>query len=291
MTSPTDQPETPEAPIGIASEVSVFEFEDYHVYLREWVAAQRARKRGFSFQVLANRAGLKSRSFLRLVTLGQRDLLHATAVKVSTAMGHSDRESEFFLALVGFNNASDPEERGAYLKKLQAIRKPRRRKILSVQEYEFFSRWYIIPVWELVAIAPFGSDFRQLADRLEPPITEDEARHAVRILLELDLIKPSGALYSRCEENLHTREEIVSKAIKSYQNETMDLGRRALESIPKERRQVRTLTLGLDEERWNKLRVLIKDFQHQMAELATEVPEVDRVYQINLQAFPLTRLV
>ena len=290
MNSSSGPVETPDDPGSATSEASVFEFEDYHIYLRAWAAIQRQRKKGFSFQVLANRAGLKSRSFLRLVTLGQRDLLHATAVKISKAMGHTERESEFFLALVGFNNASSPEERGVYLKKLQAIGKPRRRKILSVQEYEFFSKWYIIPIWELVAVVPFGNDFCQIADRLEPRITEEEARHAVRILLELDLIKPSGALYARCEENLHTREEIVSKAIKSYQKETMELGQRALEYIPKEMRQIRTLTVGLDEARWNRLKMLVQEFQQQIVDLTTEVPEVDRVYQINLQAFPLTRL-
>jgi uncharacterized protein (TIGR02147 family) len=223
------------------------------------------------------------------VTIGQRDLLHASAAKISKAIGHSNRESEFFLALVGFNNASNPDERSVYLKKLQAIRKPRRRKILSVQEYEFFSKWFIIPVWELVAIIPFGNDFCQIADRLEPKISEEEARHAVQVLLELDLIKPSGNVYARCEENIHTREEIVSKAIKSYQSETMDLAQSALVRIPKESRQIRTLTVGLDEERWKKLKALIQDFQQQMVDIATEVPEVDRVYQINLQAFPLTR--
>jgi len=283
---PSDEVSTSD---GLLQEVSVFDFEDYHVYLQRWMEMQRARKPGFSFQVLANRAGLKSRSFLRLVTLGQRDLLHASAAKVSKAMGHAGKESEYFLALVEFNNAADPQDRSIHLHKLQKIRKPRRKTILSAQQYEFFHKWYIIPIWELVAVVPFGSDFRLIADRLEPRISEEEARHAVRILLDLDLIKPSGDIYLRCEENLHTREEIVSKAIKTYQSETMGLAQRALGCIPKEVRQIRTLTVGLDEERWKRLKTLIQDFQQQMADITTEVPKVDRVYQINIQAFPLTR--
>jgi hypothetical protein len=70
VTSSSDPLETsndPPDPGSTAPEVSIFDFEDYHIYLREWAEIQRKRKKGFSFQVLANRAGLKSRSFLRLV--------------------------------------------------------------------------------------------------------------------------------------------------------------------------------------------------------------------------------
>jgi len=273
------------------AEISVFDYEDYHRYLKEWIEFKRKRKTGFSFQVLANRADLKSRSFLRLVSLGQRDLLAGTAMKLSDAMGHSSRESDFFLSLVGFNNASTPKERSIYLAKLNAFRKPMRRQILSAQQYEFFSKWYIIPVWELVAVIPFQDDFGALAHRLDPVISPEEARHAVRVLLDLDLIEPVGDLYRQRSDNLHTRPDIVSKAIRTYQDSTMDLAKRALEVTPKEVRQINTLTLGLDGERWGKLKELIQEFRHRMVELTTEVVLVDRVYQINLQAFPLTKSV
>lgn len=269
--------------------VSVYDYEDYHVYLKDWMEAKRKRKGSFSFQVLANRAGMKSRSFLRLVSLGQKDLLHATALKVSGAMDHDARETEFFLALVGYNNAVDPKERSVYLDKMATFRKPARSEILSAQQYEFFSKWFIIPIWELVATIPFGDDFRLLADRMEPSITVEEARHAVKVLLDLGLIEPKGDRYAQRSENLHTRDEIVSKAIKGYQADTLALARRALGEMPPELRQINTLTLGLDEVRWEKAKDAIKEFRQRLIDLTAEVPVVDRVYQVNLQAFPLTK--
>jgi hypothetical protein len=41
----------------------------------------------------------------------------------------------------------------------------------------------------------------------------------------------------------------------------MELAQRALGRIPKETRQIRTLTVGMDEERWKELQTLIQDFQ------------------------------
>lgn len=279
------------SPSGEESEISVFDYEDYHRYLKDWIEVKRRRTKGYSFQVLANRAELKSRSFLRLVSLGQRDLLAGSAMKLSQAMGHSSRESDFFLALVGYNNASAPRERSLYLEKLNAFRKPMRKQILSAQQYEFFSKWYIIPVWELVAQIPFGDDFGLISKRLDPSITPNEARHAVQVLLDLELIEPVGDRYKQCSENLHTRAEIVSKAIRAYQGSTMELAKRALEVTPKEVRQINTLTLGLDADRWEKLKALIQEFRQRMVDLTAEVAIVDRVYQVNMQAFPLTKSV
>jgi uncharacterized protein (TIGR02147 family) len=67
------------------------------------------------------------------------------------------------------------------------------------------------------------------------------------------------------------------------------LARRALGEMPPELRQINTLTLGLDEVRWEKAKDAIKEFRQRLIDLTAEVPVVDRVYQVNLQAFPLTK--
>ncbi|QQS06219.1 MAG: TIGR02147 family protein [Fibrobacterota bacterium] len=270
--------------------VSVFDYLDYHLYLKDWMATKRKERSGFSFQVLANRSGLKSRSFLRLVSIGEKDLLHATAMRLSNAMGHDARESAFFLAMVGYTNASDPLERSLYQAQLSEFRKPTSKKILSVQQYELFANWYINPVWELVATVPFGNDFERIAQLLDPPITADQARHAVDVLLDLEMIKPAGDRYVQTEGNLQTRDEISSKAIKKYQASTMELARRALDEIDVDLRQINTLTLGFDQERWGAFKELVRDFRQRAVDLTTAVPLVDRVYQVNIQAFPLTKV-
>lgn len=277
-------------PLETITSASVFDYLDYHLYLKDWMVGKRKERSGFSFQVLANRSGLKSRSFLRLVSLGEKDLLHATAMRLSNAMGHDTRESAFFLALVGYTNASDPLERSLYQTQLSEFRKPAQKKILSAQQYELFANWFINPVWELVAIVPFGNDFQRLAQLLDPPITAEQARHAVDVLLDLEMIKPAGDRYVQTEGNLQTRDEISSKAIKKYQATTMDLALRALDEIDVEFRQINTLTLGFDAQRWIAFKELVKDFRQRAVDLTTAVPVVDRVYQVNIQAFPLTKV-
>ncbi|QQS05457.1 MAG: TIGR02147 family protein [Fibrobacterota bacterium] len=293
--NPSSHPETAPSPAldqqAIRpSSVTVFEYLDYHVFLREWIDAKKADRSTYSYQELANRARMKSRSFLRMVAMGERDLLHAAAVRLSEAMGLTARESEYFLALVGYNNASDPWERNLYLAKLKAINKPSQRKILSTQQFLLFSEWYIIPIWELVTSKPFGNDFKSLGQLLDPTISPEEARNAIAILLELDLIEPEGDKYAQKEYILHTKDELVSATIKSYQAKTIDLAQNALSRMPTDLRNIGTLTLGLDADSWIEIQEEMKFFRQKIIDISAKTKSPDRVYQLNFQAFPLTKI-
>lgn len=79
---------------------SVFDYEDYHAFLRDWVAARKAHRPSFSLQLLANRAGIKSRSFLRLVCRGERGLGPEVACCLGAAMRLDPAEQRRFLELV-----------------------------------------------------------------------------------------------------------------------------------------------------------------------------------------------
>jgi len=268
----------------------VFDYSDYHAYLDDWMQARKHSRISFSYQEFANRSGLKSRSFLRLVCKGEKQLSPAAALKVSEAIRHTPRESEYFVVLVELNNAKTLAEKAIHLERLQRIHKPSRSALLSVQQYDLFGKWFVIPIWELVTVVDFQEDWRALGKLLDPPVTASEARYAVELLLDLRLISLSGNLYVQTENSLHTRDELRSEAIKAYQIQTMQLAQEALGRVPASARHIGTLSLGLDEDGWNQVQERIRLFREELAVIANKVGKVDRVYQCNLQVFPLTRL-
>lgn len=97
-------------PTPDATRVCVREFDSYHQFLSAWIAERQSRQPGYSFQVLANRAGLKSRSTLRQVAQGTRSISTTAAASLARAMRLSEGEVDCFLALVCYNNAKDPLE-------------------------------------------------------------------------------------------------------------------------------------------------------------------------------------
>lgn len=273
-----------------ASSVAVFDYADYHEYLRDWIEDRKTRGIVVSYQWLATRMGLKSRSFLRLVTLGEKDLSPATALKLSQAMAHETREEEYFIILVALNNCSDLEEKNHHLARLAKVARPARKTMLSVQQYDLFNKWFVIPVWELVTLVDFRGDWKFLSQQLDPPITPTEAKYAVELLRELGLIEPKGDLYAQKDPTLSTQEELRSQSVRHFQEATMELAREALERHPPTRRHISTLTLGVDETGFQKIVERIRHFREELVNLAQQHESVDRVFQFNLQFFPLSRV-
>lgn len=275
---------------GPGPEPEVFGYSDYHEYLRDWVERERARRPSFSYQWLANRAGFKSRSFLRLVCVGEKDLSKASALKLAQAMGLEGVQAEFLLVLVDLNNADDPREKAMHLERLRRIAPPSRRTILSVQQYELFETWWMIPLWEIACVGDWKDDWNALGSRLEPPITAAEARHGVDLLLDLGLLEKDGdGRYVRRETSLHTQEEVRSKAVRRYQETMIEKAREALQRIPAPSRHISTVTLGLDEEGWKRVQERVRAFRSEIVDIAQAQSGVDRVIQINIQMFPLTK--
>jgi len=272
------------------SVLDVFEYSDYHEYLRDWIERERVRRAAFSYQWLANRAGLKSRSFLRLVSVGEKDLSKVSAIKVAQAMGLQGTQEEFFLVLVDLNNADDPREKAVHLERLKRIAPPSRRTILSVQQYELFETWWMIPLWEVACAGDWNADWKRLATQLEPPITAAEAQHGVELLLDLGLLECKDGRYERRETSLHTQEEVRSRAIRRYQDSLLEKARDALARIPSDSRHISTLTMGVDEEGYRRIQERVRAFRAEVVDIAQAQTAVDRVIQINLQMFPLTKV-
>ena len=270
--------------------IQVFDHADYHEYLREWIEDRKKRGLVASYQWLATRMGLKSRSFLRLVAIGEKDLSPAAALKLSQAMGHNLREEEYFVILVALNNCSDLEEKNHHLGRLAKVARPARKTMLSVQQYDLFNKWFVIPLWELVTLVEFRGDWKFLSQQLDPPITPAEARYAVDLLRDLGLIEPKGKLYAQKDPTLTTQEELRSQSVRNFQDATMQLAREALVRHPPTRRHISTLTLGVDEAGFQKIVERIRGFREELVTIAQQHEAVDRVFQFNLQFFPLSRV-
>jgi uncharacterized protein (TIGR02147 family) len=224
------------------------------------------------------------------VSIGEKDLSQAAALKLSQAMGHSAREEEYFVILVALNNCSDLEEKNLHLARLAKVARPARKTMLSVQQYDLFNKWFVIPLWELVTLVDFRGDWKFLSQQLDPPITEAEAKYAVELLRELGLIEPKGNLYAQKDPTLTTQEELRSQSVRNFQAATMELAQQALTRHPPIRRHISTLTLGVDETGYLKIVERIRSFREELVTIAQQHEAVDRVYQFNLQFFPLSRV-
>src|SRR4051812_14946020 len=92
---------------------SIFEFVDYRAFLKAMIDFEKSRGE-FSYSIFAERAGFQSRSYLRTVITGKRNLTADATSKVIVGFALNLKEGEAFRALVYFNQASKFDERHHY---------------------------------------------------------------------------------------------------------------------------------------------------------------------------------
>jgi uncharacterized protein (TIGR02147 family) len=125
---------------------------------------------------------------------------------------------------------------------------------------------------------------------LDPAITPSEAERAIEILEKTGLIKKlESGMYVQNEATISAAREISSLAIANFQSETIDFAKRALQTLKREERDISTITLTLSQESLQKARDAIATFRATCATIARDEEKPDRVFQCNIQLFPMTR--
>ncbi|HSA58987.1 MAG TPA: TIGR02147 family protein [bacterium] len=104
----------------------LFHYTDYRHYLRDWVAAARANRKGFSFRIFAARAGLGAPGYLGMVIQGKRNLGESGLERFMNGMKLMAAERLYFRNLVLWNQAETDGERSLYEGKLALLRKSRK---------------------------------------------------------------------------------------------------------------------------------------------------------------------
>ena len=69
----------------------------------------------------------------------------------------------------------------------------------------------------------------------------------------------------------------------------LDLAKRALDHLPREERDISSLTLCVAEAALPLLKQRIREFRQELLQLAAQEASPERVVQLNFQMFPLSR--
>ena len=171
----------------------IFEYLDYREFLKDYYNAKKEASPAFSLRVFSDRIGFKAKDFISRVMNGDKNLSNQSIPKVASGLRLGKHETEFFVALVKFNQAETTEERNAAFGEMQTtlkvVRFAEKQHLLGHAQYMVYSDWRHLTVRSLIGLFGFDGDFEALARRVHPHITADEAKKSVKLLEECQLIK------------------------------------------------------------------------------------------------------
>jgi len=268
----------------------IFEYSDFRLFLRDCLIAAKSRGAKLTYEELGRKVGFTSKGFVTQIIQGKSRIPEDKIKAFGNALSLKKKELEYFELLVRFNQAKTHRTKNETFKKLTSGFKTRIRHIGS-DNYEFYSKWYYSAIRSLLGYYPFTGNYKKLGEQLTPAITPAQAKKAVTLLERLALIvKKEDGYYHVTDRLLSSGDQVDSVALINFQQATMDLAKDALEKLPKKHRDASTLTLGLSKEGYRAAVEKIATLRRELLEIARFDRQIDRVIQVNLHAFPLTRI-
>ena len=265
-------------------------YTDYRTYLNDYYADQKKQHTYFSYRYFCQKAGIRSPALYKEIVGGQRNLTGRTMEAFIRGMRLTESDAAYFRALVHFNQTNNEQEKVQALERLRGLRRKVRQNIVPLDMYEYFSTWYYPVIRELACQSDWNSDYLLLAKKCIPPIKKSEARKAVTFLLDKGFLKiDTRKHYRQTNPALSTGSEVSSLAIRSYNELMAKRGVEAIRQFPPTERDIRSVIAGISPASYARIKEEIREFISRVIRIVDDDTTSDRVYNLNLQLFPLSK--
>jgi uncharacterized protein (TIGR02147 family) len=155
-------------------------------------------------------------------------------------------------------------------------------------QYNYFSKWYNIVVREYIHCHPFKDDYATLANSLYPKITPRQAKQAVNLLKKLEMIKlDKDGYYKLTNPIISTGPEVSAIGAWKYHANMIDLAKKSLGKFDVSQRYIRGVTGSFSQETFEEIKMVLDGAAQSILSLIHNDTGDKKVYQINMQLFPL----
>ncbi len=272
-------------------EPNIFNYVDYRKYLRDLYGFKKQESKHFSHRVFVRKCGFSSPNFLKLVMDGKRDLGKTALKKIVDALFKRKLDREYFIALTCFDQAKSNEERTRHLDTISRLRHRTKVQDISIDQYEYLSKWYYVAIREAVLLTDFSENASWINKILGTRLSPNTIKNAIDKLIKLGLLKrDSKNRLKQTDRSIVCDPKIFSAAVISYHKEMIERGMFSLEKSKSTHREISGVTFSLDEDTFNNIKEKINTFRQEVHAIASSAVAHEAVYQFNFQLFNLTEV-
>ena len=265
-------------------------YTDYRKFLKDYYALRKKQSRHYTYRNFCDAAGLKSPSLYIEVVKGKRNLTNGTLEAFIRGLKLNKQQARFFTALVNYNQSKDAKAQQTYLEMMRGCKPSIEQAMVMSDQYEYYSKWYHSAIREIACTLDWHEDFSLLAKALEPAIRKTEARASIQLLLKLGFIKktPDGR-YHQVDANITSGSEVRSVAVRKLNEDLAGMGKDAIEKYDPKERDISSMIAGVSAKSYPQIKREIQEFKQRVMQIVDEDTVTERVYNINIQLFPLSK--
>jgi uncharacterized protein (TIGR02147 family) len=266
----------------------LYEYVDYRSYLKDFFSAQKRSNKGFTHRYFAKLAGFSSSSFCLHVMDGRKNLSGASIQKVIAALGLEGRAAGYFEALVQYNQAKTLHDREFYYSRLNKIRKGTTFYRITKHQFILYSEWYYSVIRELAVYSDWNGDYERLGGMVVPVLSAALAKKSVDALLDAGLLIKDADGTFRHNSPIVSAETAPAVVVNKLKKDFLLKALEAEEKFQKPVKYSSSATLAMSARSIEKAKEMIDELRQALLIMAMQDKDVDQVYQVNFQMFPLS---
>ncbi|MFN7904257.1 MAG: DUF4423 domain-containing protein, partial [Pseudobdellovibrionaceae bacterium] len=210
------------------------------------------------------------------------------------AMSLNKEQGEEFRRLVLFNQALDPADRNVFLKKLTEHRfqVQLRSGQIDQKTCDKIPNWVTWVIYAMIDQEGVQFDAKSLRLLLRSKASEDEIQQALdNLIANGEVIRDESGKLKKARTMMESAEDIPVALIRKLQMQLMYLGLESLYQDSAVEREFGALTLSLTQSEFEDLKFKLRHMRkslHKDTVIQRMQTKGDRVYQLNIQLFPVT---
>jgi uncharacterized protein (TIGR02147 family) len=267
----------------------IIEYSDFRQFLLDYYE-ERKRSSAFSWREFSKIAGFTSSSYMKVVCDGKSKLSKIGVERVAAAMGLTGFELDYFRAMVKFGQATNEETKKAAYRDMLAIAKVHKVRVLEGDLFAYYDTWRNPMMRELAPLMP-GATPGEMAKMCYTETTAQEVRESLDFLTRTGLLKKEkDGRFAQSETSVSGTPDATRLALRGMHRQMAQLAAPALD-LPTRERNFSGVTMGVSKGTYDRIVGLIDEFRSKVIAIAAEDKNIEQVYRLNLQLFPLTKSV
>jgi uncharacterized protein (TIGR02147 family) len=272
----------------------VFDYRDLSEYLKDIYKYRKATEAGFSYEKWADEIGLKSRSHLRYLVLGEKSAANSMLPLLLNSLKLTEDETAHFVNLFHLQIATTPEIKAVYIRQIFKVWVHHLETTDILNFSEFLSDPIIPQLFAYLSFEDAPTDIQQWSRDLQCDV--ERVQNALRCLIWQKLVE--GRVSENGETSYATTSpyfRIPSSDGNTYLRAFHLEGIKQAEEVARgnpENRKLYSTFVALSSEQYQRAQQLIQDFNLQLLALFDEKTlNGKKLYRLNQQLLSVSAVV
>jgi uncharacterized protein (TIGR02147 family) len=270
--------------------LSIWLFVDPREWLRQVYAFKKTEGK-YSFARMSEEFNLGDRAFIQQILAGKRPFPDDLGDKIAHSWGLNPQEAKHLHTMIAYVDSNHLEDKEKAWKVLQ---KHLRHRYSEQQDMEpsiwLLEHWATITIRELICSFQI-SDPKEIGRHIAPDLPVPEIRRIKEKLIETEAIKQNddGSWFAATDYLDIPAFDWKSEVIRRHQGQMLEIGKEMLFKTSRDERYMRTATITIDDESFAQIQSVLDRALEDIVKISMQAEKPDAVYQINLNAFSLTK--